>query len=624
MTAAPLHAEVSTPLLTGNDWLSVPAIDPVGGEIRTLEVISMRAGGLLGLAGGAGEALLCPAVRIDGSSRELRAAAVEATYVDDWIPAWKWDLGGVEVRSLVVAPPDCRGLVVRLEASGTDCSEHDVELGLSIRWDAVLYSLFRSRAVAAELSCHQDAWTGSLVMEAMAGVPVVGWAVALDEEMPDDGLFRAGGDRGVRAQCMRRGRVGQGETLTATLYVTVAPEADGARTTAVDMRRHGYEALLGATRRWLATHRVGIQDVPALDRRLRRNALFTRFFSCGYTLDTGEWVAVTSRSPRYYVSAAFWSRDTLLWSLPGLLIIDRDAARRTLLSAFRYGWRHPGAHAQYVHGLVLYPGFELDELAAYPVALGRYVRATGEERILDEPEVRDALEAFPRVLEELAGGGPLYPTFLDPSDDPPPLPYLTYDNALLWRGVVELDPLLRRLGLAAQSGWAERTARRLRDAILATCVVEGPLGPMFAWAVDAKGSHVLYDNPPGSLQLLGELGIVAPDDPVLLRTIEWIHSPHNPHYYQGRFAAPGSAHAPRPWPMAAACALLAGERARGALDPAIQDRALALLRDAPMDGELVCESVDAQTGRVASGAAFATGAGFVAWALWEAGHRGRQ
>ena len=61
---------------------------------------------------------------------------------------------------------------------------------------------------------------------------------------------------------------------------------------------------------------------PDLDALMNRNFLFTALYAWGRTIDTEQFVGVTSRSPRYYVSAAYWDRDAMLWS-PGLLDVDR-------------------------------------------------------------------------------------------------------------------------------------------------------------------------------------------------------------------------------------------------------------------------------------------------------------
>src|SRR5690606_41554608 len=55
---------------------------------------------------------------------------------------------------------------------------------------------------------------------------------------------------------------------------------------------------------------------------------------------------------------------------------------------------------------------------------------------------------------------------------------LTYANALLWRGLRELEAIYDRLDDAPLATWARETAARLHQAIQATCVVDGPFGPM--------------------------------------------------------------------------------------------------------------------------------------------------
>lgn len=51
-------------------------------------------------------------------------------------------------------------------------------------------------------------------------------------------------------------------------------------------------------------------------------------------MDTEEFVLVTSRSPRYYVSAAYWDRDSLLWSFPSILIADPKYAKEMIEYVF--------------------------------------------------------------------------------------------------------------------------------------------------------------------------------------------------------------------------------------------------------------------------------------------------
>jgi meiotically up-regulated gene 157 (Mug157) protein len=96
-------------------------------------------------------------------------------------------------------------------------------------------------------------------------------------------------------------------------------------------------------------------------------------------------------------------------------------------------------------------------------------------------------------------------------------------------------------------------------------------------------------------------------DPVWKNTRDWIYSSDYPYSFKGKaFEEVGCAHAPHPWVLGAVNSLLAGEK----------ERALKFLKRAGMDNGLACESVDENTGECATGAAFATCAGFLAYALW--------
>ncbi len=606
---SPLPESFSDVLPTGNEYVALPDIGP-DGSIGSIHLLSMRALGLLGFRG-------APLLRPFLGSGGLPPPAWER--LDHWIPTFRWLVGDLTLTETIVAPVGHKGffIVLRVQNRG---GRAQVAFGLDVSWDEVTYTLFSTRPLPAVRGARSDPWTRGVVMEALAGLPLAGWAI---HAQPEVELPPASGAAAPLA--FRLGRnltLDRDGSAVEIFYVGVGAEGDAARTTAVDLRRRGWEALLAQTRRWLAE-----RTSPGEDRATERhnlNLLFNYFFATGRTIDTEELVWVTSRSPRYYVSAAFWSRDAFLWSLPALIRADPATAREAVLFAFRTQWRNAGMHAQYINGAIIYPGFELDQLAAFPVGLGHYLRATGDISILQAPEVLGALLEYPTRLAGHRRPCGLLETFLDPSDDPVLYPFLTYDNVLAWRGLVETAEALERLaGLGRKRAgrqpgrFAESTAR-LRDTaerarglaaelarcIWELCVVDGPNGAMFAWAVDGKGAFQLYDTPPGSLLLLPYYEFCAAEHPVYANTASWIRSAANPAFASGRFGAAGSMHSPGPWPMAAANDLLTGRR-----------EALQFLCAAPMDGGIACESVDPSTGRVKTGAAFATCAGLLAHAL---------
>ncbi|HHY94003.1 MAG TPA: hypothetical protein GX513_03175 [Firmicutes bacterium] len=149
---------------------------------------------------------------------------------------------------------------------------------------------------------------------------------------------------------MRFRLAAEGSEITVALGV--APEGDGACCQAVDMLRHGYHPLLGEAQAYLDS--LGNDGMGEM---WRRQLLFNFFFARGRCLDNEQLVLVTSRSPRYNVSAAHWNRDALLWSFPGLLLADVSVAREALRQAFHLYARRAGIHSLYLDGTELYPGF---------------------------------------------------------------------------------------------------------------------------------------------------------------------------------------------------------------------------------------------------------------------------
>lgn len=71
-------------------------------------------------------------------------------------------------------------------------------------------------------------------------------------------------------------------------------------------------------------------ETPKLTEVYNTNLFFCIFYSTGLTLDTEELVCATSRSTRYYVSAAYWDRDVLLWAFPAILDADPQLAEEIL------------------------------------------------------------------------------------------------------------------------------------------------------------------------------------------------------------------------------------------------------------------------------------------------------
>ncbi|MDI6870559.1 MAG: glycoside hydrolase family 125 protein [Bacillota bacterium] len=702
LTAAPLLGDRRPREVTGNEWVSFPAIDLQSGGLHSLTVLHEGAGGLLELAGlaASGGRLLVPFAytRPAGTSAASGLPGGGWQAVDlaefrwdregEWLPGWTADSADLHLAGRLLAPPGHRGAVYRLTVTNRCPADREVVVGLGGSWAETRQTLFASRPVSGAHQAWYDEWTQTLVLECRPGLALFGWALGADrplstcifEAVP---VWQAAADSslqlglGLEATANPalpwRGRLGQrtagaatgaclrfflgttltlapGETGEAAFFLGVGTDGDGARLTLVDLRRRGAAALHDAARRSLAgrvppldparvrslleavgepvSQAEAEQAAARLTALFRRNLHFNRCFATGRALDTGRLALVTSRSPDYYVKGVFWARDTFLWSFPALLLDDPELAREALVLGLTRYVQHGPFHACYLDGRPLYPGFELDELAAPLWAFDHYLAMTGDHSLWTEPGVAEGLRLILRRFRTLAeegrekaadglepelrplrdGRGLLLPTFLDPSDDPvADHPYLTYPNVLAWRALT---------GFARQAeGRREWGEERRQAAQLAEAVQRGVREHLlcgqeprrsFAMAVSGDGGGlVMGDNPAGSLALLAYLGFCDRTDPVFAHTVAGLNRPGNPFYFPGSFGGRGNRHAPFPWVVARAADLLAG-------DPS----ALKFFLHAPLDDGLACESVDPRTGAARTGAAFAAAAGWLAWCLY--------
>jgi hypothetical protein len=631
-----------SPLVTGNEWVALPDIAPENASLGSINLLHMASKSLIELMGAepelgrgrhgdapAAQPLLRPALAgrpIEGLS------AANWTHIANWIPQARFTLSlesgdahatadaataaaapttpvaTADVTITICAPVGERGFMVSFEitANSANSSEVDFRPGLSGTFGAVCSTVFSRRLLAVERHLEYSTWTKSLVLEARTGAgSLASLALGADTEM-EWTADEATGDFTLTCSAV----AAPGNTVSVTFWASVNADPDGAATTNVHLRRIGVDSALSATVEWLKAREVTSAEAskPAALERANRNLHFCRFFAHGCAIDTEELVLLTSRSPRYYVSAAFWARDTFLWAFPAMLASDAAFARQILETGFGRHVRNMGVHAHYIDGVLLYPGFELDELAAYVIALDKYIAATHDTGLLAAQHMAAGLQRFMKELEgRRHERTALYSTFLDPSDDPTAYPYLTYDNVLVWRALSGLSEILAEHGDSEISQALQATAAAVRRAIMDHCVVDGPFGPMFAWSIDLEGNYRLYDDPPGSLILLPWHGFVSRDNPAYVNTLSYIRSTHNEYASRdGAFKGAGCAHSRRPWPMHACNAVLAG---------VAEPEDIELLTMAPLDGGLACETVWQDSGAAATGCAFATAAGYLCSAL---------
>jgi len=290
----------------------------------------------------------------------------------------------------------------------------------------------------------------------------------------------------------------------------------------------------------------------------------------------------------------------MLWAFPALLRTDVPLAKEALLIACTRYLERGADHALYLNGMSLYPGFELDELVAPIIALRMYVERTGDAAILELPAIQRAITftcgELARWRDDKTG---LFRTELSPSDDPEEFPFLTYDNYLTLAALRFIREVTGKLG-----EWIEALSTALRQLCVAAC--DGV--DLLVWSTDGNGRHLIYDNPPGSLIIIPYYGEMDVSDPVYRATVVRYFSDNNPRFTKkGAIMGTGCEHAPGIWPMSL-CNLL--------LSCGYNEAALSSLRAMSMDNGVACETVDAD-GKLCTGAAFATAAGFLANSILE-------
>ena len=582
-------------LPTGNEMISIPKLNGVTAGIEDITFLHMGYKGLVDLRGNTEQALIEPFVEQDGKSVPL--TDLEWERLGFWVPRFSGQAGHIRVEGAILAPIGERGFIYRMELTNLDRHPHDTRCGLRGCWDSAWHCVNEDKEIEGTKHCFESGWNGSLIFDMRCGVPLFCFA-----PMPgDDGCVSTWEQTGagISYQLIHSFTLTPNRKQELVFYWGFGFEEVSAATSAKEMLRQGYQHEEAVTLSWLRDRTCWLAD-DALRQFYNTNLFFCIFFSTGITLDTEELVLVTSRSPRYYVSAAYWDRDSLLWSFPAILEVDRELARGMLEYVFGRQRRNIGVHSRFIDGTVLEPGFELDELMAPVLALGQYLETTKDDSLLAEPGVRRGLEEILQKLEKRRHPqAALYSTFLQPTDDERVYPYLTYDNVLVWKGLTVLARLLSRPDLG-------RRADRVKADIWQNCVVENNGKPYFAWSIDLEGHHDVYDEPPGSLQLLPHWGFCAAQDEVYRNTVDMIRSPEYRYSFAGSpFGEIGCPHAPHPWLLSIANSLLCGR----------VEHATDILKKALMDNGIACESIDETTGECTTGEAFATCAGFVCHAL---------
>jgi hypothetical protein len=606
----PLALGPNDVIATGNDWISLPTIRADNGALTSFNVLSMRDRGLLQVDGERGTPALEPYFMVDGKRMPFLNPAWEL--IEYWIPVAHLTVNGMDATITYCAPPSAHGAFISMKLTNRTEKAVPVGLGLKASWGSlsrVTYTpvvLRGDRAIvgAPWEKAAQDftfvtsdthfAWSiyypGS---EGKLSAPPLSTSPALDAQR-EVALLAPGETAETRF------------VLGVGLEEYSASQAANVLDNSID--RSGIDVIVTETAAWCRV-RTRTTGQPDLDLLMNRNFLFTSLYAWGRAIDTEQLAGVTSRSPRYYVSAAYWDRDAMLWSFPGLLDSDPQRARDALEYALTIQLRNAGTHSRFIDGVILEDGFELDEAAAPIIAMGQYIERTKDDAFFTQH--REALiKLYDRIVEHLDPATGLYWTLQDAQDQYRKQQFNTYNNVLVWRTMLDLSAMLERFKDPAKARELKERAESLHAAIMKYTIsadAPGASGTIFVSATDGK-TPIFADVPPGSLMKLPALGFVTETDPVFVRTYEWLHSKNCKYSFSDQpYGLPGSYRLPFTpvWTVADHLGLKAG-----------REQALKILRASPWDGGIISEGVDPTTGIMDyDGRAFATAAGYISHAI---------
>lgn len=597
---------------TGNEWISLPNIRASDAALVSFNVLSMRDRGLLEVVGENGAPVLQPYVIVEGKQVPIRNVRWEL--IEYWIPVAHFNAEGVEISITYCAPPSSRGAFLRVQAKNSTSKPISIGLGLKASWGNLNRVTYTPVVLRGTRTMGAAPWVeASEVFSFITHDTHFSWAVI--HEGAEAKSTTVPLSTSPRLDAARTAKLAPGGVVEQNFAIGAGVEEFSSSHNAKALRelidRNGADAVISDAAEWCRkrTRTTGQADLDVL---MNRNYLFSAFYAWGRTIDTEQFVGVTSRSPRYYVSAAYWDRDAMLWSFPALLDIDPALARDALQYALGIQLRNTGIHSRFIDGTVLEDGFQLDEAAAPILAIHAYITRTNDTAFLTSH--KDALLLLrDRLFERRDQRTGLYSTLQDSQDEYQKQPFFTYGNVLTWRAFNQLGDLFEKVNDRDSAKELGSRADALRNAILQNCAVNGApgsSGPIFPSSTDAQKNSTLADVPPGSLMKLPALGFISEKDPLFARTYDWLHSPNYRFSYSNApYGLPGSYRLQftTSWSVADHLRL-----ARG------REQALKVLRTSKWDGGIISEGVHAETAVMdLDGRAFATAAGYVAHAICE-------
>ena len=601
-------------LSTGNEYITIPDISVASAGIEDIGFMHSAFRACIEMHGSKEYPFLQPVLEVDGVSI---SKDIQHDLISYWIPRFNLQNSKINAEYLVFAPLDRRGFICLLTLENTTKADVTVKAGFKGCWQTTYHTANISKPMTGTKFASFNA-SGIPVIEFRGNTPLHAVAMASQDVMTSvvsngensaeiaGESISAAADTPIFYELADDYVLKPAEKKNIPLYVGIGLEEVSAVAAVKELKLQGWERMLACVRTWLDTHTIECDD-EYMKKLMNVNSFYNFFYSQALAMDNEQLVLTTARSSRNESCAAYWDRDAMRWSLPAVLQIDWAQGRRMLIYALTTQLRNVGVHSRYIDGVVMEPGLQLDQLCAPIRALQIYVQLTGDMSILFDRRIQSGVNTIQQILAAQRNSeAALFETLLLPSGEPSKYPYVCLSNVLVWRILHDMSWLYSRIRDLDRADEAGTLASQVKHDIMKHFVVDGPLGKMFAYAVDLQGNYELCDDPAGSLQLLSYFGFCSSDDPIYRNTVIWIHSEHNSCFSRGDLTgAYSSPEQSEVSIMSVVNELLAGRK----------NEALDFLRRVHLDDGIACESVNRDSGKVIRGRAFASCAGHLAFAL---------
>lgn len=582
---------------TGNHWLSLPCIHPVTGAVHAVGVLHRGARSAIEFAGapefadGGGAPLFGPVFRVNGERRDLAGEGIAWERAVGWLPTFTCTVGTLVVRGTIFAPcgrdADMSGAVYALTVENRGGQRQRVEVALE---GTLGHRQQRIRSARAfdDQHCVALGDDDTIILEGAAIPGVASLAVGADGpvERRIAPVERGAALGPVPFSMARSLEVEPGDAMSCAFYIAVAPERDGACATISVLRRRGWRALLSATREALQQLEQSTGSEP-LDRLLNRNLLFAYFYGVGRALDDTQFYLVRTRAPWHSVGVTVRDWEALMWTVSAVLLADAPLARELIVRACELHGYAPGQGVHYLDGTLFEPGFSIEGPAAFPIAIDRYIRASEDDQIVEEPVVADTLYvSYDDMVARRDERLPLYATEVGPSGDAVRYPFTLHGNAAV---AAAFDVLRRTLDEEAAAEVEDPSA--VRSAMRRHFSRDRGGNEHLAACTDLVGGLDQTDHPASSVLWLPLFDAMDRDEPLFVRTVRALVTDRDERLLRhvGRLLGPDGA-AVMQW-----------------------------LRRAPLDQGVAATVVDEQGRAIADGGDAAL-AGLLAASVWYAVH----